>query len=416
MKWISGKNGKQALALFTALCVLLCCSAALAQAEAKVEQTAVQAGDTVTVTLTVTGKNLAVASGVYAYDPALLSYTEGDGGAGDGFFAMHSAEKNGSSTLSARFTFTAVAEGEAKVEFTLESLLDYSGKEQDKGSPATVTVAIAAAPAEPTPTPVNYSDPAVGVQAENVQGAVGQMYVWRSIENVTIPSRYSEADVTYHGETVKGAVVKDSDAPTLLYLSGPAGENAGYYIFDQGKDSLYAYRTVSSVSKSYILLEPDGSVPVPEGFTETTLTIEEEEVKAWVNSDAQGEVYLLYGRNPSGEVGFYYYNPGDESLQRYAVLPARPVVVEPTPAPAATPAPELTPEQAPAAQPQEGELILSKGLFFGICGAAGLFLILFVTVLVFRSVEEKRRRQRAAERRKKERAAMEAARGANIEE
>ena len=407
---------RKAIALLAALCVALACSAALAEVEAKADKTAVEAGDTVTVTLTVTGEGLSVASGTYSYDPALLTFEEGDGGAGDGFFALHSAEKNGSSTLTARFTFKAAGEGEAKVAFALESLLDYSGKERDKGS-AELSISIAPAPPKPTPEPVNYADPNVGVPAQNVEGAVGAMYVWRSIENVTIPSRYTEAQLDYHGETVAGAAVKDSDAPELVYLSGPAGENAGYHIYDRAADRLYPYRTVSSSSKSYILLTPDGAVPVPEGFTETTLTIDEEAIPAWTATDAQGEVYLLYARNPQGEVGFYLYNPADEALQRYAVLPARPVVVEPAEAPA-TPAPEAdaTPAaEAPAPERGEGQMVIGSVLFYCVCGVAALSLAGLATVLIVNAAREKQRRARAAERSNRERAAMEAGNTTPIE-
>lgn len=73
------------------------------------------------------------------------------------------------------------------------------------------------------------------------------------------------------------------------------------------------------------MLEPDGSVPLPDGFTETTITIDDKQVKAWAGQDAQGTVYLIYGRNPDGEVGYYVYSEADKSIQRYAVMPARPV-------------------------------------------------------------------------------------------
>jgi hypothetical protein len=355
----------------------------------------------VTVTLSVTGKNLSVAEGTFTYDPALLSFVESDGGAADGFFTLYSAEKDGSSTMRARIVFTALAAGEANIEFTLQSLLDYEGNALDTGS-ASVTVSIAAVPATPTPPPVDYSDPAVSVKAQNVRGAQGDMYVWRSIENVTIPSRYAEADVDYHGETVKGAAVANTDAPTLLYLSDASGNSAGFYIYDAAGDLLYAYRTVSSVSKSYILLAPNGNISVPEGFAETTLEVGGSEVQAWSIADAQGTVYLLYARNPDGEIGFYLYNPEDESLQRYAVLPARPVA--PTLAPTASPAPveqTVPPATMPAEEASDGgNIVLTRPLFFLLCGAVFLFLALFVTTVAVYAVREKRRERRARARMK----------------
>lgn len=404
---------RKAAALIALLTVFSICSAALAEFTAKADKTSVTAGDAVTVTFTVTGKKLSVAEGSFSYDPSLLSFTEGDGGASDGFFAMYSAEKNGSSSLSARVTFTALAAGEASVSFEIDSLLNYEGKAQDKAS-ASVAISISAAPAEPTSPPVDYKDPAFSIKAENVYGAASDMYVWRSIENVTIPSRYSEADVEYLGETVKGAMVKDSDAPTLLYLSDASGDNAGYFVYDAARSMLYPYQTVSSASKSYILLEPDDSVTAPDGFTQTTLDIGDKTVKAWSKQDAQGDVYLVYARNPGGEIGFFYYSAADESLQRYAVLPARPEIVEPeaTAAPTAAPMDGHDVETPPIpAEGAEGtatsSITVDQTLFIVICGAGALFLVLFVVSIVVHSVEESRRRKRMEQRRRERAAASE---------
>ncbi len=382
---------KRAPALLLALCLLLPAFAALAEVDVQADKTAVQAGDSVSVTFTVTGKNLAVAQGSFTYDPALLSFSEGEG-ASDGIFALYSAQKDGASSLSARISFTALAAGEATVAFALESLTNYAGKALDTGS-ASLTISIAAAPATPTPPPIDYSDPALSIPAQNVQGATGALYVWRSIENVTIPSRYAEADVLYRGETVKGALVTNADAPTLVYLSDAAGENAGYYIYDEARDLLYPYRSVSSVSKNYILLAPEDTVSVPEGFAPTTLMIGDVAVQAWSRSDAQGEVYLLYARNPAGEIGFYFYDPADESLQRYAVLPARPAVSAP-----ATPTP--TPQAPQIEEPAPETFSVSPILFYGICAAAALLFGLLIAVLLVHHRENVRRERRAAERKK----------------
>lgn len=387
---------KYALALCAAL-LLIAPAALAAELSASAAPAAVQVGDQVQVSVTLSGKELAVAQGVFTYDSALLSFVEGDGGAADGNLAMVSAEKGGSSSLTARITFEAVGAGTANIEFTIENVLNYDGDKQDAAK-ATASVSIAEAPvvkASEEPA-IDYSQ--TGVKAVNVQGAAADMYVWRSLENVTIPSQYAETDIQYHGESVKGAAVADSDAPTLLYLSEATGENAGYYVYLAAQDQLYRYTTLSGTSRTYILLQPDGSIQTPEGFTQTTLTVDEKEIAAWQAEDAQGTVYLVYARSPEGETGFYTYSVEDKSLQRYAVLPARPVVVEltPSPAPLTTPAPE--PVAEPAAAPADG-VTLSTVQFWALCGGAALLLVLLITTLISHSVEKKRRRRRALERR-----------------
>ena len=340
---------KKLTAIILSLLIMLICSAAYADAslDAQADKAQVSAGDTVTVTITLKGDKLAAAEGSFAYDTSLLSFEEAEGGAGDGYISMVSLSKGGESSLSARITFKALAEGNAEVAFSITKILNYSGKELGAAEQK-ASVTILPGP-EPTPTPEPISYAKEGVKAENVEGAEGDMFVWRSIENVTIPSRYTESEYTYHGETVAAAAVADSDAPLLLYVTDDTGAIGGYYIYDEAKDRLYPYQTVSSTSKSYIILEPDEGVSAPEGFSETTLTIDETQYRAWVSSDAQGEVYLLYARNPQGEIGFYTYSVEDSSMQRYAVMPARPVID--TSAPAETAAPEPA-EPAATAEPE----------------------------------------------------------------
>ncbi len=396
--------------LLCAMLTLLLSVPALA-AELTLSQTSISvtAGEEFDLTLTLKGKNMAVAEGTFSYDPALLSFKESSGGAGDGFISMATAEKGGSSSMSAHVRFTALAAGEAKVTFTIEKLLDYDGKEQEGGTSEAV-VSIQAAPVEEKPK-TDYSQ--AGVIAQNVQGAAQTMYIWKSIENVTIPSKYAETELDYHGEKVMGATVPDSDAPTLLYLSDAAGENAAYYIYDTAKDALYPYRTLSSVSKSYILMQPDAGVEIPAGFEASTLTVDEREIAVWKSQDAAGEVYLVYARNPNGELGFYYYNPQDASLQRYAVLPARPVQPQLTPAPAPvaqTPVPtqEIPVQSEPAPAATEGSITLPELYVYVLCGAVIALLLTLIIVLISHAVEKKRRRERAARRRaERERAARE---------
>lgn len=392
---------KRVFAVTAAVMLALLPAAAFAavEASAAADKTAVQAGDIVEVTITVAGKELAAAEGTYSYDPALLTYTESEGGASDGFISMVSAQKDGSDSLTARIKFTASGAGNAEVTFDITKVLDYDGDEAGtaKGS-VVITVQAAPASTEPTPAPINYA--AEGVAAVNLTSDQ-PMYIWRTLENVTVPSKYTETTLDYHGETVAAAIVEDSDAPTLLYLSNAAGDVGGYYIYDADKDTLYPYQTVNSVSKSYILLQPDGSVALPAGFSETSITIDEKPVTAWVSQDAQGDIYLLYGRNPDGEVGYYLYNPQDESLQRYAVMPARPTQ------PVLPEAEETAPvEEPPADESVTGEgITLPRPVFYGVCGLVAALVITIIAMAVS-SAREKARRKRRAEQRRAERKRM----------
>ncbi len=227
------------------------------------------------------------------------------------------------------------------------------------------------------------------------------MYIWRTLENVTIPSSYSETEFTYNDQKVAAAAVSDSDAPMLFYLSNASGSAGGYYIYEEAKDAFYPYQTISSVSRTYIILKPDGSVALPKGFVETTLTVDDKDYTAWKAQDVQGDIYLLYARNSDGEVGYYVYNLADSSLQRYAVMPARPA--QPTLPPVTTPKPvEVTPVPQQTAVPEpidDGEISVNAVLFYAVCGVAALLTVGIAVFVIIRAVEDNRSRKRAAKRR-----------------
>ena len=191
---------KKKLAMGLALALLMLPATAFATTvEAVADKTSVQAGDTVEVVITVQGEDMSIAEGSFTYDPAVLTFTEGEGGASDGFLNLVSVEQGGTDTLKARIVFTAAGEGTANVEAKIEKVLDYDGEEQE-GAQASVSIGVSAPAPTPTPEPLDYAKE--GVPAQNVQGASETMYIWKNLENVTIPSNYSETTLEYHEETV----------------------------------------------------------------------------------------------------------------------------------------------------------------------------------------------------------------------
>ena len=116
-------------------------------------------------------------------------------------------------------------------------------------------------------------------------------------------------------------------------------------------------------------------------------------------------MYLLYGRNPDGEVGYYLYNPQDESLQRYAVMPARPTqpvlpeIEETAPV-------EEQPAEETATSMFSGEGVILPGpVFYGVCGLVAALVITIIAMAVS-NAREKARRKRRAEQRRAERKKM----------
>ena len=366
------------------------------------DATEVKAGDTVTLTVIVKADHIGVASGSFTYDPALLTYDSSDGGASDGYINMVSAQKGGSSSLSAVIKFTAKAKGTAAVNVLIDSVLSYDEQALETGQ-GNVSITITGTDAPPQPSESGETVPAVdlsqtGVEAQNVTGTEAQMYVWRDISSQTLPSGYVDSQVNYAGEAVGAAAIPDSDDMTLLYLSEKAGENAGYYIYNAQENTLVPYITITSKSASFSIIWPDQSATPPEGFEQTTLEWNKQTLPAWKAADSGDAVYLVYVRNSKGETGFYLFNTDDESVQRYAMVPKPDGTVF---APGtAVPEPGAT-ETAPNEQPVSGQnaqidsgITIDRTLFIGLCGAAALIVVaaILFAVLYFRCARSKLRR------------------------
>ena len=118
------------------------------------DSTSVKVGDTVTVTVTITAPHIAVADGVFTYDPALLSYVSSNGGASDGYINLVSLQEGGSSSLTALIKFAAIGDGDAIIDVSIESVLNYDEQSLED---AQAGVSISIAPLVVLSTSVRFS-------------------------------------------------------------------------------------------------------------------------------------------------------------------------------------------------------------------------------------------------------------------
>lgn len=225
-------------------------------------------------------------------------------------------------------------------------------------------------------------------------GAANQMYIWRSLSSLTMPAGFVDKQVEYGGEYVGGAVIPDSEDITVLYLSEAGGENAGYYIYDKDKNTLFPYLTVASISANFTLIWPEGNTEVPKGYEDTTFSWKEKDVPAWKAKGSDGTVYLVYARNGAGERGFYLYNTVDESVQRFIAQPE----TEPLPTVVATPAPTAEPVATPEQVKDDLAITLDSTMVIAACTAGVILLAGFMTfmILYFKASRGKRKAKHMA--------------------
>lgn len=340
------------------------------------DSTSVKTGDTITVTVIVKGDHISVADGVFTYDPALLTYISSNGGASDGNINLVSVQKGGSDSLTTVIKFTAIGSGEAVVNVSMESVLDYDGNDIGAAD-AGVSISIASTetedPGEDGDNAPKLDLSQTGVAAQNVLGTDEQMYIWRSLRNISLPSGFTDKQVTYNDEFVGGAAIPDNEDLMLLYLSEASGENASYYIYKEKENVFFPYLTVLSVSARFTVIWPDESVEVPQGFKEATIELNEQQMPVWAAPNSDGTVYLVYARNSKGEKDFYLYNTEDRSLQRYNAIAKVDSKPEQTPQPTPTSEPETEPAVAPIDNDKTNTGSISPALLIALIAACTLF-------------------------------------------
>lgn len=150
---------------------------------------------------------------------------------------------------------------------------------------------------------------------EAVEVSIGEA-VYRIVSDIPeeiIPEGFEESAYTYKDKEVQ-VLKADAGDMLLFYLEDENGTSL--FIYDEEKDSFTKYIPMSFYV-SVIVLEPDETVTIPEGFTQLSLAFNETTITAY-QSDQNPDFYLVYARNSSGERALYLYDTVEGSLQRYA--------------------------------------------------------------------------------------------------
>lgn len=381
----------------------------------------VKVGDTVTVTFKVKGANLAAVMGTFTYDSSILTYQSGSGGASNGKIAMVTDTEGGESSLSCKVKFKAKAAGKSSINLSITKTLNYD--EESLGScsaGAAITVKAAASPAPtptkkpsptknnssaaaakptstPAPTPTPSPTPAVSEREIPVKIDDDTLYIWRSLDTITLPEGFSDVKVKYNGEEITAAAnIDNNNFPLLLYVTDKDGKDSAYYLYDEKSGSLTPYKTISSKAQSYILTPANLENDIPKGYTEQVLSIGDTKLTAWQNDDNK-DFYLLYLYDSAGESNFYIYDSLNGTIQRY-FLPLHYESEETLPSAAPTASPSAKPTLSDDINPAENSF---DSLFNKVAAdnslmllVLGMLLIIFVLIIILLFLASKNRQNK----------------------
>lgn len=141
-------------------------------------------------------------------------------------------------------------------------------------------------------------------------------YIIQDFTLTTIPEGFEESTAVYNGENI--AVLRGITKPlALMCLADDAqGTNIGIYIYNEASGTINKMVNIISVQKMYTIIPTDDSYTGPEGYTQTSLEINGDIVKAWVKAEGS-EFYVVYAMNWNGETALYVYDTKEQTMQRF---------------------------------------------------------------------------------------------------
>lgn len=175
-------------------------------------------------------------------------------------------------------------------------------------------------------TPTGTEEPTQNNEAAKVTVGDQVLYISKDLKDVTLPVGYEQVNVTVN-DAAFPSVQDKSRSIVLLYLTDENGGNGAFYVYNTATMTFSEFCSVNITAGVYAFLTPDGSVIIPEGFTQTFVTVNEKTIAAWNFPDeAMKDYYLVYALSPAGTKGLYQYDTVEGTLQRYT-----PHTVETTP-------------------------------------------------------------------------------------
>ena len=141
-----------------------------------------------------------------------------------------------------------------------------------------------------------------------------ELTVVRKKANLKTPNNsYKETTLSINNEEVP-ALYSDITKYTLVGLKDKDG-NINLYIYNEIDKSYTLYKELTFKALSLYIINDDSKIP--NGYTKTIITIDNEKVAAYKFPE-NNDFYLVYGMNiESGKVALYQYDSTDGTLQRF---------------------------------------------------------------------------------------------------
>jgi len=265
-------------------------------------------------------------------------------------------------------------EGENTVKITVTA---------ENGDTKTYKIKVTRGKMSPTPTPTT----GVTVNVNDTE------LILRDKISVEAPEDFEKGTFEYGDFTVE-CLKNLAGNLTVVEMS-----DGNLYVYNPENDSFYLYEETKGKANRYIFVQYPVTLTVPEGYYETTKTVEGKERKVYINAE-ESSYCILYMMNYAGESDWYQYDLKEQSIQRLNQEQADPTPTPiptdtPTPTPTAvptntpTPVPTMTVAPTPTLELIAGRFTPKQALL-GSLLAVVLFFVAMIVFLVLFLVEKNR--------------------------
>ena len=147
-------------------------------------------------------------------------------------------------------------------------------------------------------------------------GKTGKFIV-QNFDGVAMPEGFTPQGYQYGEGQV--AVAGNGSVVAFYLADDEAGANAAWFVYNKDKDTFSLYNVLECGDKKYVLLSADNSVNIPEGFSETTIKINDIDATIWSNGNDAG-VVIIYASCNGSQPALYYYDNRENTAIRYFAI------------------------------------------------------------------------------------------------
>ena len=151
---------------------------------------------------------------------------------------------------------------------------------------------------------------------EYIELVIGEAIKYMPVKlgKTVLPEGFEKCEYSYGDKVVEGARGLSKDI-LIFYILDENKENGKFYIYNETTKLFYVMINVQTGGKMYTLVTPPAELEIPEGFAESTVTIEGEETLAWTYGEVSDFVYV-YAMNWDGQSAIYSYDTVEKTMQR----------------------------------------------------------------------------------------------------